>query len=144
MMAYFYATFPWKSSLRNAYIRLSAADEVAANQRMSDFYGDSWSFLYTEADFEKMPEKYSLYEVELGTRNSDWPPEERMNDTMKHWIDNAGYQDLLTKLRFEPVGSPWFSGECGEYLMAKLKERKAKLSEAEQVRVSKAVGWEKK
>lgn len=143
-MAYFYATFPWKSSLRNAYIRLNAEDAVAAQEKMNQCYGDKWAFIYDESEFAGQVERYSLYEVELGTKNFDWPPEERMNDTMKHWVDDASYQDLLTKLRFEPVGSPWFSGECGEYLMAKLREKKAKLSEAEQARISKVVGWEKK
>ena len=60
---------------------------------------------------------------------------------MKVWIDTASYEELLTKWRFAPSGSPWFQGEVGEYFGKMMSIRKAEVGEAEAVRVSKAVGW---
>jgi hypothetical protein len=36
----------------------------------------------------------------------------------KRWIDNATYEQLLARWRFEPLGSPWFQGELGDYYSA--------------------------
>ena len=60
---------------------------------------------------------------------------------MKAWIDTASYEELLTKWRFAPSGSPWFQGEVGAYFLKVMSKRKAEVGEAEAVRVSKAVGW---
>ena len=60
---------------------------------------------------------------------------------MKSWIDTASYEELLTKWRFSPSGSPWFQGEVGNYFGEMMNKRRAEVGEAEAVRVSKAVGW---
>lgn len=64
-----------------------------------------------------------------------------MTEHEKKWIDSASYQDLLAKIRFEPINSPWLTGDTGLYFMARYKELKAQTSQAEQVRASKKLGW---
>ena len=59
----------------------------------------------------------------------------------KHWIDNASYEELLRKWRFAPAGDSFFSGEVGEYYIAKLKKKCDEVGEAEHTRASKAIGW---
>jgi hypothetical protein len=60
---------------------------------------------------------------------------------MKAWIDGASYQQLLSKWRFEPVGSPWFRDEIGDYYTAAMKRKREATPQAEQVAASKALGW---
>lgn len=64
-------------------------------------------------------------------------------DERKKWIDNASYEELLTKWRFAPAGSPWFQGEIGIYFDEVIRKRRKEVGEAEHVRISKAIGWEK-
>jgi len=59
---------------------------------------------------------------------------------MIEWIDTASYKDLLTKLRFAPVGDPFFAGEVGDHYMTVIAQRRdADPSEA--ARISKEIGW---
>ncbi len=62
---------------------------------------------------------------------------------MKKWIDEASYQQLLTKWRNDPTGSPWFIGEVGDYYTEKMTEKKNAITSAEAVAASKNVGWDK-
>ena len=67
--------------------------------------------------------------------------ESTMNEEeMKIWIDNASYRELLSKCRYEPVGSPWFTGEIGEYYEVMMKKKKEQITHEEQVAVSKSLG----
>jgi len=63
------------------------------------------------------------------------------SEQMKNWIDNASYEQLLYKWRFEPVGSSWFQGDLGAYYAKVMKEKKAKISIEQQVQTSKNIGW---
>ena len=62
---------------------------------------------------------------------------------MKMWIDSAPYEVLLRRWRFSPSGDPFFQGETGEYYKKIIAERRASVGDAEHVRASKAVGWER-
>ena len=59
----------------------------------------------------------------------------------KDWIDGASYRQLLSKWRFEPSGSPWFSGEVGEYFSAAMVLKQQETPHGEQVAASKNIGW---
>ena len=59
----------------------------------------------------------------------------------KDWIDTASYEELLRKWRFATIGSPWFQGETGDYFSKVMSRKKAEISDAEAVRVSKEIGW---
>ena len=61
-------------------------------------------------------------------------------EQMKNWIDNASYQQLLSKWRFSPSGDPFFEGEIGEYYSKVMAERKA-ADPGAAVAASKAIGW---
>lgn len=60
---------------------------------------------------------------------------------MKDWIDTASYEELLTKWRFAPSGSPWFQGEVGKYFEKMIRKRKEEVGEAAAVAASKYIGW---
>lgn len=64
-----------------------------------------------------------------------------MTDFESKWIASASYQELLAKIRFEPIGSPWLVGDTGQALMARYKELKARTPQDEQVAASKRLGW---
>lgn len=61
---------------------------------------------------------------------------------MKKWIDEAEYEALLMKWRFEPVGSPWFQGEIGEYYEEAMARKRSTIPSEELVSASKRVGWD--
>lgn len=61
--------------------------------------------------------------------------------SMKHWIDNATFHELLRRRRFVPTGSIWFQGEVGEHFRKVYDERRAMLSNAAFTRISLEVGW---
>ena len=46
-----------------------------------------------------------------------------INEKMKKWIDNATYEQLLSRWRFAPIGDLMFQGEVGDYY-AEVMERK--------------------
>jgi len=64
-----------------------------------------------------------------------------MNQHIKDWINNATYEELLEKRRFEPVGSPYFCGLTGEYYILKMKEKRAEIGDVEACLASKRIGW---
>ena len=56
------------------------------------------------------------------------------------WIDGATVYSLLYKNRFEPPGSPWFTGDVGKHLVHRL----SVLRDADPgayVAASKDMGW---
>jgi len=65
-----------------------------------------------------------------------------MDEVMKNWIDNASYEELLRKWRFAPVGSPWFTGDIGNYYSEVMSKGKLLISNADAVKASKKLGWE--
>ena len=62
-------------------------------------------------------------------------------EEMKEWIDNASYEQLLSKWRTAPSGNPFFQGEIGEYYSKVMAEKRAEVGNAEHVRASKSIGW---
>jgi len=64
-----------------------------------------------------------------------------MDGKQKKLIDNMTYSDMLYRNRFAPIGDELFQDECGAYFMKVMDRKKAKLSNAETVRISKNIGW---
>jgi len=64
-----------------------------------------------------------------------------MNQEMKQWIDNASYEQLLSRWRFAPIGDLMFQGEIGDYYAEVMKRKRAKVGNEEHVRASKSIGW---
>lgn len=64
-----------------------------------------------------------------------------MNEEMKQWIDNSSFEELFKRHRFEPVGSPWYTGEIGRYFCAAFNKRKNEITDAEYMRISKSIGF---
>ncbi len=60
---------------------------------------------------------------------------------MKHWIDTATYEELLTKWRFAPSGNPWFQGEVGKYYGEVMSKKKKEVGDIAHTRASKKIGW---
>ena len=56
----------------------------------------------------------------------------------KKAIDSLSYGQLLYKVRFAPMGDPWFEGETGIYWGRRMGELK---NSVDHVRISKEVGW---
>ena len=65
-----------------------------------------------------------------------------MTNEKKKWIDNASYEQLLMKWRFESIANSHFANEDGLYYSKIMNKRKNELSSGEQVEVSNRVGWE--
>lgn len=55
-------------------------------------------------------------------------------------LENATVEDLLSMVRFEPIGSPRFAGEQGEKIMKRLAELRDE-DPAAYVAASKRIGW---
>ena len=67
-----------------------------------------------------------------------------INQKTKEWIDNASYEQLLYRWRFAPIGDPIFQGETGEYYSKRMSELRAQDGgDAEHVRASKSIGWDR-
>ena len=64
-----------------------------------------------------------------------------MPEEMKKWIDNASYEQLLSKWRNAPSGNPFFQDEVGQYYSKVMAEKKAEVGNGEHVRASKSIGW---
>jgi len=60
---------------------------------------------------------------------------------MKDWIDNASYEELLSKWRFAPIGDLFFQGEIGNYYSKKMAEKRKEMDISEHVKISKNIGW---
>jgi hypothetical protein len=66
-----------------------------------------------------------------------------MNKQLKQWIDNATYEQLLSKWRFADIGDCMFQGETGKYYSKILFEKRDQLDHKDQVQASKNIGWGK-
>jgi len=55
-------------------------------------------------------------------------------------IDAMTVMQLLDRVRFAPVGDPWFQGETGEYWLSRLNALRA-MDPMAYVAASKALGW---
>lgn len=60
---------------------------------------------------------------------------------MKEWIDNANYEELLSRWRFAPSGSIWFQGEIGVYYKEVMKKKGEEIGNDARVQASKNIGW---
>jgi len=61
---------------------------------------------------------------------------------MRDWMDGASYLELLTRWRFADEDDGIFQNDMGKRYVRVMGEKKSKLSEADQVAISKRVGWE--
>lgn len=60
--------------------------------------------------------------------------------SIKHWIDEASYIQLLERWRFAPVGDPIFQAEAGKYYQkVMITKRDENLAKA--IDDSKLIGW---
>ncbi|TES92934.1 MAG: hypothetical protein E3J87_03470 [Candidatus Cloacimonadota bacterium] len=62
-------------------------------------------------------------------------------DEMKNWIDNASYEQLLSRWRLAPIGDLMFQGEIGDYYGEVMKKKRGEVGNEEHVRASKSIGW---
>jgi len=62
-------------------------------------------------------------------------------EEMKHWRDNASYEQLLRKWHFASIGDPFFQGEIGDYYSKVMRQKRGEVGNAEHVRASKSIGW---
>lgn len=61
-------------------------------------------------------------------------------EEMLAWIEQASYEDLLRKWRFEPTGSPWFvDDEISTPFIKRMEKLKAE--GANHTQASKNIGW---
>lgn len=66
----------------------------------------------------------------------------KLTSDNKAHIDSLCYQDLLRKVRFAPIGDPWFQDETGEYWGKRMNELRAQRGGNERhVAASKSIGW---
>ena len=56
------------------------------------------------------------------------------------YIDSLPVATLLSRVRFAPVGDPWFQDETGDYWMKRLSEVRSQ-DNAAYVAASKDMGW---
>jgi len=63
------------------------------------------------------------------------------SEEMKKWIDDASYEQLLSRWRSAPVGDPMFIGGVGSYYKEKMAEKQSQIGDEEAVRASKRIGW---
>jgi hypothetical protein len=66
--------------------------------------------------------------------------ETAMTEEQKNWIDNASYEQLLSRWRRAPVGDPMFQGDTANYYSEVMHSKGEQIGDAERVRVSKAIG----
>lgn len=64
-----------------------------------------------------------------------------IDKSQKEWIDNASYEQLLSRWRFAPVGDPMFQGETGKYYEEIMSIKRKKIGDAAHTRASKNIGW---
>ena len=61
----------------------------------------------------------------------------------KEQIDNMSYKDLLSQVRYAPIGDPWFQGETGKYWLERMAELRSKPGgDAMHVSASKSIGMQ--
>tara|TARA_Y100001973_G_C5188828_1_gene329587 strand:+ start:1846 stop:2043 length:198 start_codon:yes stop_codon:yes gene_type:complete len=60
----------------------------------------------------------------------------------KEYIDSLSYEQLLSAVRFAPIGDPLFQGEKGEYWLKRMNQLRSKPDGEEMhVNASKSIGW---
>ena len=64
-----------------------------------------------------------------------------INEKMKKWIDNATYEQLLSRWRFAPIGDLMFQGEVGDYYAEVMARKGEEVGNEEAVRASENIGW---
>jgi len=65
----------------------------------------------------------------------------KLTDKNKRHIDSLSYMNLLERLRYAPLGYPWFIGETGDYWVKRMAELRAEPNgDALHVAASKAIG----
>lgn len=64
-----------------------------------------------------------------------------MTQKEKNKIDRMSYESMLRMNRFEPMGSPIFSGDSGTYFLKVMSKKREALPEGEHIRISKLIGW---
>ena len=58
------------------------------------------------------------------------------------WIDGATYEELLTRWRFAPAGTDWFTNkEIADHYLIVMARKKKEIGHEEAVMASKRVGW---
>ena len=62
-------------------------------------------------------------------------------EEMKKWIDEATYEQLLSKHRFAPVGDPFFMLEMDCYFEEVMERKREEVGDEEHSRISRAIGW---
>jgi hypothetical protein len=65
-----------------------------------------------------------------------------IDESTKKMIDSMNYEHMLRLWRFASMGDPLFQGETGKYFAEVMKKRRSEISNSEQVRASKTIGWE--
>jgi len=60
---------------------------------------------------------------------------------MKKWIDSASYTQLLSRWRRDPIGSPWFQGEIGDYYTEVMSSKRKEVGDEAHVKASKEISW---
>ena len=60
---------------------------------------------------------------------------------LKHWIDNATYEELFRRWRFSQIGDCIFQGEIGTYYAKVLQKKRNEVGDKEHTRISKKIGW---
>ena len=73
--------------------------------------------------------------------SSQSSPDPSNTQEAKDWIDQASYEDLFYKWRFEPSGSKWFTGEVGEHFTETIKQRRQEVGPEQHTQTSKKLGW---
>lgn len=64
-----------------------------------------------------------------------------MTEETKKRIDSMSYESMLALWRTAPIGHPLFLGKTGDYYAEVMKQKRAKVGDAEHVRASKNIGW---
>lgn len=65
----------------------------------------------------------------------------QLNQRIRISIDNLTYTEMLSKVRFAPLGSELFIGESGEYFAKVMAEKRKLITDAEHTTASKQIGW---
>jgi len=66
-----------------------------------------------------------------------------MTNEQQQWIENATYEELLKRWRFAKDSDTIFQEDAGSYYQDQMNKKKAMLAAAEQVVISKRIGWSK-
>lgn len=65
-------------------------------------------------------------------------------ETTREAIDKMTYREMLELWRYEPIGSPWFSGEIAIYFSESMIAKRDALDPKERTAINKSVGFVRK